>query len=261
MASWDAASSNWRARCSARSLRERGRSLSTAALSSSPARRGEAQRASPCAGKSPRDAVCGRAGLQKHLHQPSWSFCRAGSSSRSGSVRSRKVQIKSLDIRPPRCGMAPWRPFRRKPAEGRAGALARRIRRACCCLAEPTRGMDVGAKEDVVRIVRRCATRASRSSSSRPSRRPCFRSPTGCWSCERAKSRMNSQARRSARTAFSPPPDWVSSGHECAECRCRRPRISPRRLSARSIAQYRALPHADCSSSPSSASRVRPSRR
>ena len=46
-------------------------------------------------------------------------------------------------------------------------------------LSEPTRGMDVGAKDDVVRIVRAFATRASGSSSSRASLRPCCHWQTG----------------------------------------------------------------------------------
>ena len=49
-------------------------------------------------------------------------------------------------------------------------------------LSEPTRGMDVGAKDDVVKIVRGLRDAGDRRSSwSRPSRRLCCRWPTAFW--------------------------------------------------------------------------------
>ena len=63
-------------------------------------------------------------------------------------------QVKALDIRPPKIELRLGAPLRRQPAEGCAGQVAD-PRPAHPLLAEPTRGMDVGAKEDVVKIVRK----------------------------------------------------------------------------------------------------------
>ncbi len=65
-----------------------------------------------------------------------------------------KVQIKDLDIRPPD---AEWRLGGLSGGNQQKVALARWLAHPprILLLAEPTRGMDVGAKEDVVRIVRR----------------------------------------------------------------------------------------------------------
>jgi len=64
-----------------------------------------------------------------------------------------KVQIKNLDIRPPD---AEWRLGGLSGGNQQKVALARWLTDPprILLLAEPTRGMDVGAKEDVVRIVR-----------------------------------------------------------------------------------------------------------
>ena len=48
-------------------------------------------------------------------------------------------------------------------------------------LSEPTRGMDVGAKDDVVKIVRGLREQGWRSWCSRPSRRRSWRWPTASW--------------------------------------------------------------------------------
>ena len=49
-------------------------------------------------------------------------------------------------------------------------------------LSEPTRGMDVGAKDDVTKIVRGLREQGMGSLLSRPSRRPCCRWPIASWS-------------------------------------------------------------------------------
>ncbi len=64
-----------------------------------------------------------------------------------------KAQIKALDIRPPE---AEWRLGSLSGGNQQKVALAKWLTHSprILLLAEPTRGMDVGAKEDVVRIVR-----------------------------------------------------------------------------------------------------------
>jgi ribose transport system ATP-binding protein len=64
-----------------------------------------------------------------------------------------KAQIKNLDIRPPE---AEWRLGALSGGNQQKVALAKWLTHSprILLLAEPTRGMDVGAKEDVVRIVR-----------------------------------------------------------------------------------------------------------
>ena len=85
---------------------------------------------------------------------------------------------KTLQIRPSAVDLDLEHAVGRQPAEGRAREVAH-LPAKVLMLCEPTRGMDVGAKNDVVKIVRSSAGRGPRPSSwSRPSRRPCCRSPT-----------------------------------------------------------------------------------
>ena len=54
-------------------------------------------------------------------------------------------------------------------------------------LDEPTRGIDVGAKADIQRkVAELVASRACRSSSSRPSSKKCSDWPSASWSCATA---------------------------------------------------------------------------
>ena len=98
-----------------------------------------------------------------------------------GAGASPREQVEALDIRPPN-------------VEARLGALSggnqQKVALAkwltfppkVLILSEPTRGMDVGAKDDVVKIVRGLRDAGHRASSwSRPSRRRCSRSPTASW--------------------------------------------------------------------------------
>ena len=91
-----------------------------------------------------------------------------------------EVQVKNLDVRPPD---VEWRLGGLSGGNQQKVALAKWLTHPprILLLAEPTRGMDVGAKEDVVRIVRHLRDRASPSSSSPPSQKPCSRSPTASW--------------------------------------------------------------------------------
>ena len=88
--------------------------------------------------------------------------------------------VASLRIRPPEVGLA-----LRTLSGGNQQkvALAKWLTELprVLVLSEPTRGMDVGAKEDVVAIVRGLRERGWRSWWFRPSRKRCFRSPTGSW--------------------------------------------------------------------------------
>ena len=78
---------------------------------------------------------------------------RGSCSSPTASGRSPREQIKALDIRPPDVE-ARLRAF--SGGNQQKVALAKWLTHAprILLLAEPTRGMDVGAKEDVVKIVR-----------------------------------------------------------------------------------------------------------
>ena len=91
-----------------------------------------------------------------------------------------RAQIEKLQIRPPRpdallgslsggnqqkVGLAKWLSFPPK----------------VLILSEPTRGMDVGAKEDVVRIVRSLRSEGLACWSPRPSPKRCCRSPIASW--------------------------------------------------------------------------------
>jgi ribose transport system ATP-binding protein len=60
-------------------------------------------------------------------------------------------------------------------------------------LCEPTRGMDVGAKNDVINIVRDLRARGSPSSCCRPSRRRCCRWPTASSCSSAARSCASSR--------------------------------------------------------------------
>ena len=62
-------------------------------------------------------------------------------------------------------------------------------------LAEPTRGMDVGAKDDVVKIVRGLKAAGVAVVVAWPSPRPCWRWPTGSWCCARGPSPASSRTR------------------------------------------------------------------
>ena len=105
------------------------------------------------AGKPARDAVRRGAGLQEHLDRASSSACRAWLLKPDRERAIASAQIKKLDIRPPE-------------SDGRLGTLSggnqQKVALAkwltdpprMLVLSEPTRGMDVGAKDDVVKIVR-----------------------------------------------------------------------------------------------------------
>ena len=179
-ASWAAASWNWRARCSASSSRDAARWRSTArpCALTAPPRAGAP--ASPSCRKAAARCSSPRADLQEHLDRDPRAHLAALAEAR------RERAIAAHAHRAPRhpaaeCRRAARQPFRRQPAEGGAGKWLTHAPKVLI-LSEPTRGMDVGAKEDVVQIVRGSARRrASASSSSRPSPRRSSRLPTASW--------------------------------------------------------------------------------
>ena len=66
---------------------------------------------------------------------------------------ARSATSRRLSIRPPTVDTLLQQPLGRQPAEGGAGQVAD-LPPKVLVLSEPTRGMDVGAKDDVVKIVR-----------------------------------------------------------------------------------------------------------
>ena len=151
--SWAAGSSNWRGPCSASIVPRADRSRSTArskALKSTTAAKkagvayvAESRRAMLFGDepvyKNVSIAVLER--LSKWLLKPD----------REREIA--KVQVKNLDVRPPDIE---WRLGGLSGGNQQKVALAKWLTHPprILLLAEPTRGMDVGAKEDVVRIVR-----------------------------------------------------------------------------------------------------------
>ena len=115
------------------------------------------RRCAPCrprlrAGKPPLDAVPHGAGVQEHFHRDS----RPHFAVLAAAVRERDIadeHVKSLRIRPPAVD---------RPLGTLSGGNQQKVALAkwltylpkVLVLSEPTRGMDVGAKDDVVKIVR-----------------------------------------------------------------------------------------------------------
>ena len=136
--------------------------------------------ASPSCRRAAARCCSTRAGLQEHLDQHPGPHRPPAGSGPVENATSPARHVEALRIRPPtvetllgslsggnqqKVALAKWLTYPPK----------------VLMLSEPTRGMDVGAKEDVVRSSRACATRASASSCCRPSPRPCCRSPTASW--------------------------------------------------------------------------------
>ena len=75
----------------------------------------------------------------------------------TSSARRRRAMLRAWSIKASGARGVPRQSQRRQPAEGRARALAGDRRRACCCMDEPTKGVDVGAKFEIHGIIRRQA--------------------------------------------------------------------------------------------------------
>ena len=164
-----------RARCSASCSPEAGY-VRIGGIHRQPAQhgRGRAGRHRLRAGEPAQHAVRRRADLQEHLHRDPRRRSPALAEAGRRSAPSPGRHIKALSIRAP---------CRRYAARGRCRAATSRRWRwpdgsptcpSVLVLCEPTRGMDVGAKEDVVRIVRALAGQGvGDHRRSRPSPRPC----------------------------------------------------------------------------------------
>ena len=178
-ASWDAGSSSWRGSCSASS----GPTSGTLAIagdqkafrSTAGARRaGHRLRAREPA----RHAVPPGAGLQEHLDQHPRPHLAAAAQAVARARDRHAAGRAACRSGPPRVeldlGMLSGG-NQQKVALAKWLSYPPRLLVLC----EPTRGMDVGAKNDVIHIVRGPARpRGSPSSCSRPSPRRCCRSPT-----------------------------------------------------------------------------------
>ena len=145
-------------------------------------RRGAPRRHRLRAGEPARHAVPPGAGLQEHLDQHARSHLAAAAEAGAASAHIARRQVEQLQIRPADgrarcCGML-------SGGNQQKVALAKWLTYppSVLVLSEPTRGMDVGAKDDVVKIVRGPARpRGSPSSCCRPSPRRCCRWPTASW--------------------------------------------------------------------------------
>ena len=179
-ASWDAASSSWRGPCSASSRPDQRHG-------SIDGRRGTGLRAAPRRRGGPASPSCPRAGAPCcSTSSRSTRTSRSASSTASRSLLAQAVaraadraraHVEQLQIRPA---------ARRAQLGTLSGGNQQKVALAkwltyppkVLVLSEPTRGMDVGAKDDVIKIVRDLRDEGLPSSCSRPSPRRCCRSPT-----------------------------------------------------------------------------------
>ena len=99
------------------------------------------------------DAVPHRAGVQEHLDRHSRPHPPPVAEAEPRDARSPTTHIKDLQIRPPRPDIALGK---LSGGNQQKVALAKWLTHLpkVLILSEPTRGMDVGAKEDVIRIVK-----------------------------------------------------------------------------------------------------------
>ena len=98
--------------------------------------------------------------LQEHLDRHSRPHPPHAAASRDASGRSPDAHIKDLQIRPPRPDIVLGN---LSGGNQQKVALAKWLTHLpkVLILSEPTRGMDVGAKEDVIRIVKIAARQAA----------------------------------------------------------------------------------------------------
>ena len=266
-ASWAAASSSWRARCSASCGPIAGAlRIERASRRTSPIRPPRASApASPMSPESRRAMLFREEPIYKNVSIAILErISRWWLQARQASGASPTTQVKALRHPPARVEARLGALVRRQSAEGGARQMADPRRRKVLVLGEPTRGMDVGAKEDVVRIVqalrdqgigdRRAVDRAGDDAVARrprpgdeEGRGRAANSPTARSARTPAGGRMTGTKGHGSRRQPTPPAPPA-------------PRLRPR-FAARSVAQYRAVRRRCSSSSSSSASPARRSRR
>ena len=163
--------------------------------------------ASRCCPRTARSRGCSASSRSRSTSPRATSSCCRGSAcswTGPASARSPTDMIKRLAVRTP---------HERQPISAMSGGNAQKVvlarqlveRPEVLVLAEPTQGVDVGAKEEIHRIITELADDRARPCSSSP--RTCPRrcaSPTGCWSCGAAPPPSSSD-RTPPRSTCSPP--------------------------------------------------------